>query len=201
VRDWRSPRGRLPLLLILGTVPIVIGGLTFKDLIEGDARSLWVIVATLAGVGVIMAVVDARARGVRTLDDLGVRDALIIGGAQALALCPGVSRSGATIVAALVVGMGRSDAARFSFLLGIPAIAGAGILETPAAMRTLGDDAAAPLAAALIAAAVTGYASIAWLLRFLGSHRLVGFAAYRGLVAAALAALLLAGVITPFAGV
>lgn len=201
VRDWRSPRGRLPWLLVLGTIPIVAVGLAAKDLVEGDARSLYVIAVALAVVGVVMAVVDARARGARTLDDLGVRDALIIGGAQALALCPGVSRSGATIIAALVVGMRRSDAARFSFLLGIPAVAGAGILETPAALRQLGDDAAAPLAAGLLAAAITGYATIAWLIRFLGSHRLVGFAIYRIAVAAALAAALLAGVIGPFAGV
>ena len=199
--DRKRGRGQLPLLLVLGTVPIVVAGLAARDLVEGDARSLWVIAGSLAGVGVIMAAVDARARGARTLDELGLRDALIIGGAQALALCPGVSRSGATIVAALLLGMRRTDAARFSFLLGIPAVAGAGILEARTAVSQLGPDAWQPLTVALIVSAVTGYASIAWLLKFLGSHRLIGFAAYRLVVAAVLVALLASATLSPFAGV
>lgn len=201
IRDPRSPQGRLPLLIVLGTVPIVVAGLAAEDLVEGALRSLWVIVGTLAGLGVVLAVIDARARGARTLDDLGVRDAIIIGCAQALALCPGVSRSGATIVAALVVGLRRSDAARFSFLLGIPAIAGAAILKSKDAMTALGPGAWKPLTVALLAAAITGYVSIAWLLRFLGSHRLVGFAWYRGAIAAVVAALLISGTIGEFEGV
>jgi len=201
VRDPRSPRGRLPLLIVLGTVPIVVLGLLAKDLVEGDARSLWVIASSLMVVGVLMAVFDARANGVRTLDDLGIKDALIIGGAQAMALCPGVSRSGATIVAALLVGMRRTDAARFSFLLGIPAVAGAGILEAKQSVAELGPGAWKPLTIALVVAALTGYASIAWLLRFLGSHRLLGFAAYRGAVAIAVAILLLTGTVSHMAGV
>ncbi|MEZ4399688.1 MAG: undecaprenyl-diphosphatase UppP [Kofleriaceae bacterium] len=196
-----SPQGRLPWYLILGTLPIVVVGLLTRHLVEGDARSLWVIVTTLAGVGVVMAVVDARAKGTRTIDDLALADALIIGCAQALALCPGVSRSGATIVAALLVGMRRTDAARFSFLLGIPAVAGAGILEARKAVHELGADAWQPLGVALVVAAITGYLTIAWLIRFLGSHRLAGFAVYRVVIAAALGALLLAGTLTPFAGV
>ncbi len=200
-RDPRSPRGRLPLLIVLGTVPIVVLGLLAKDLVEGDARSLWVIAASLMVVGVLMAVIDARAQGARTLDDLGVRDALIIGGAQAMALCPGVSRSGATIVAALLVGMRRTDAARFSFLLGIPAIAGAAILEAKQSMAELGPGAWKPMTVALVVAALSGYASIAWLLRFLGSHRLVGFALYRGAVAIAVASLLISGTVSHMAGV
>lgn len=200
-RDPRSPRGRLPLLLVLGTLPIVAGGLAFKDLVEGDARSLWVVAASLAAVGVIMAVVDARSRGLRGLDDLGVRDAFLIGCAQALALCPGVSRSGATITAALLLGMRRTDAARFSFLLGIPAIAGAALLESKDAIAELGPDAWQPLTVALVVAAISGYASIAWLLRFLGTRRLVGFAVYRVAVAAMLVALLASATLSPFAGV
>lgn len=200
ITDRHSPRGRLPILIVLGTVPIVIAGLVARPLIEGDARSLWVIAGSLAVVGVVMAAVDARARGARTLDDLGLRDAVIIGGAQALALCPGVSRSGATIIAALLLGLRRTDAARFSFLLGIPAIAGAAVLEARHALHDIGDDWPA-LIVALIVAAATGYASIAWLLRFLGTHRFVGFAAYRVLVAAILIALLASATLSPFAGV
>jgi undecaprenyl-diphosphatase len=201
VRDRTSPQARLPWLLIAGTVPIVVVGLATRHLIEGDARSLWVIAASLAGVGVLMAVIDARANGQRTIDSVGLRDAMIIGCAQSLALCPGVSRSGATILAALILGLRRSDAARFSFLLGIPAVAGAGLLEARHAIAELGADAWRPLAVALAVAAVTGYASIAWLLRFLGDHRLRGFAMYRGAVAIALAIVLITGAVDPFAGV
>ncbi len=201
LRDRASPQGRLPVLMVIGTVPIVAVGLVARHLVEGEARSLWVIAASLVVVGVAMAVVDARASGRRVMADLGVRDALIIGGAQALALCPGVSRSGATIIAALLVGMRRTDAARFSFLLGIPAVAGAGILESHKAVAELGADAWRPLTVALVVAAITGYASIAWLLRFLGTHRLVGFAAYRVLLAVVLVALLATGTVTHMAGV
>ncbi|MBK9033953.1 MAG: undecaprenyl-diphosphatase UppP [Myxococcales bacterium] len=201
VRDRASPQGRLPIYLVAGTVPIVVVGLATRHLVEGDARSLWVIATTLAVVGVLMAWVDARSTGRRTMDQLALRDALLIGGAQALALCPGVSRSGATIIAALLVGLRRTDAARFSFLLGIPAVAGAGILESRKAVADLGADAWRPLTVALVVAGVTGYATIAWLLKFLGSHRLVGFAAYRVLIAAVVVGLLLAGTVTPFEGV
>jgi undecaprenyl-diphosphatase len=201
LRDRASPQGRLPLYIVIGTIPIVVAGVAAKPLVEGDARSLWVIVASLAGVGVLLAWLDARAREHRVLADLHLTDAIWIGVAQAIALCPGVSRSGATIVCALVLGFRRSDAARFSFLLGIPAIAGAAVLEAAHAMDELGPNAWQPLTAALIASAITGYASIAWLLRFLGTHRLRGFAIYRVAIAAVIAALLLAGTVTPMAGV
>lgn len=199
--DRTSPRGRLPILLVLGTIPIVVAGLATRDLIEGDARSLWVVAVSLATVGVIMAVVDARARGDRYIDELGVSDALLIGAAQALALCPGVSRSGATIVAALLLGVRRTEAARFSFLLGIPAVAGAGLLEARQAVHALGPGAWLPLTVAMVVSAVTGYATIAWLLRFLGNHRLVGFSVYRVAVAAVLVGLLATATLSPFAGV
>lgn len=200
-RDPRSPRGRLPLLLVLGTVPIVIVGLALRHQVEGDARSLWVVAGSLAVVGVVLAMVDARANGKRTIDELGVRDALIIGGAQALALCPGVSRSGATIIAALLLGLRRTDAARYSFLLSIPAVAGAGILEARKAMHDLGGDAWKPLTVALVVAALTGYASIAWLIKFLGNHRMLGFAAYRVALALVLVGLLVSHTVTHLAGV
>lgn len=201
LRDRSSAKARLPLYLVAGTIPIVVAGLATRELVKGDARSLWVVAAALAGVGIIMAIIDARARGQRTIDELGLRDALIIGCAQACALCPGVSRSGATICAALVLGMRRTDAARFSFLLGIPAIAGAGILEARSAVSELGPGAWKPLTVAIVTAAISGYASIAWLLHFLGKRRLVGFAVYRVAVAALLVVLLATATLSPFAGV
>lgn len=196
----KSARGRLPLYLIAGTAPIVIAGLAGKSLWVGDARSLWVVSAALIVVAVAMFVIDRGADGLRTLDQLALTDALLIGLAQSLALVPGVSRSGATICAALVLGLRRSEAARFSFLLSVPAVAGAGLLELPDAIRELGDDALVPLAVGTITAAIVGYLSIAWLIRYLGRHPLTAFAGYRIALGVTLIALLLGGVIAPFAG-
>ena len=196
----RSQRGKLPLYLVAGTIPIVVAGVAGKSLWVGDARSLWVVAAALIVVAGVMIAIDRDADGRRTVDDLALVDALVIGGAQALALIPGVSRSGSTICAALFLGMRRSEAARFSFLLGVPAIAGAGLLELPDAIRGLGDDALVPLLTGTLTAGIVGYASIAWLLRYLGHHRLTGFAGYRVILGVTVIALLVAGVIDPFAG-
>lgn len=201
VRDPRSPRGRLGPYLIVATVPIAIAGVALEDFIVGDARSLWVVSGALVGVGLAMAVIDARTRNVRVLDELRLVDALLIGGAQALALVPGVSRSGATICCALLLGLRRTEAARFSFLLSIPAIAGAGVFKAGDAVSELGADAVTPLVAGTLAAAVTGYLSIAWLMTFLGTRRLVGFAVYRVVLGALIIALVVGGLLSPFAGV
>ena len=189
VRAPSSPDGRLPWLIAVGTVPIVIAGLVLKKQIEGDLRSLYVIATALIVVGLVMAAIDQHAAGRdgRGLATITVHDAILIGLAQTLALVPGVSRSGATICMALLLGFTRSDAARFSFLLSIPAVAGAGILEARKAFAELGSDALPALAVGTGVAAVVGYASIAWFLRWLGSHQLVSFAVYR--VAAGLALL------------
>ena len=124
------------------------------------------------------------------LSDLTLRDALLIGGAQALALVPGVSRSGATLTCALLLGFTRPDAARWSFLLSIPAIGAAGVFELRDAVHTMGAD-PLPLLLATIVAGIVGYASIAWLLRHLRTRSLVGFAIYR-VVAGSLLVLALA---------
>ncbi|MBV8763113.1 MAG: undecaprenyl-diphosphatase UppP [Deltaproteobacteria bacterium] len=190
-----TPEGRLPWMLAVGTVPIVIAGLLLKKHIEGDLRSLYVIAAALVVVGIAMAVIDQTAgkHATRPLASLTYTDAVIVGLAQTLALIPGVSRSGSTICMALLLGFTRSDAARFSFLLSIPAVAGAGILEAREAFRTLGADAIPALAVGTGVAAVVGYATIAWFLRWLGSHQLVGFAIYRIACGLALLAALGAG--------
>jgi undecaprenyl-diphosphatase len=196
--DRGKPEARLPVLMIVGTVPIVIGGLTLEDFIVGDARSLYVVAGALIAVGVIMAIIDRRASDLgRDVGDMRVMDALLIGLAQACALIPGVSRSGATICMALMLGMARSPAARFSFLLGIPAITGAGLHEMKDAIHQLGGQSLAPLIVATVVAAVSGYASIAWLLRWLGSRSLVPFAGYRVAVGLVLLALCAAGTIAP----
>lgn len=188
-RDPSSPDGRLPWLLAAGTVPIVICGLAFKKYIEGDLRSLYVIAGALIAVGIVMLLVDRYASGrpdTRPLASITLQDAILVGLAQTLALVPGVSRSGATICMALLIGFSRSDAARFSFLLSIPAIAGAGIFEAREAFRSLGRDAIPALAVGTGVAAVSGYVAIAWLIKFLGSHDLFGFAVYRILAGLAL---------------
>lgn len=200
LRERHTTMARMPLYLALGTVPIVVLGLTLKDFVEGDARSLYVVAGALVAVGAIMYVIDRRAHGQRALDAITLADALLIGMAQSLALIPGVSRSGSTIIAALILGMRRSDAARFSFLLGIPAIAGAGIYELGDAMAALGSDAWLPLVIGTTTSAVSGYVAIAWLLRYLQRRSLAPFAGYRAVLGLALLVLCIAGVLTPSTG-
>lgn len=192
----KGPQARQVLLLGLATLPIVVAGLTGKHYIEGPLRSLYVIATTLIVVGVAMWLIDrwswqraANGAVERTIAMLRPADALIIGVAQAMALVPGVSRSGATICMALIIGMQRREAARFSFLMSIPAIGGAGLLELKPALTALGPDLGAAMPALIVgtlAAAVSGYIVIAWLLRWLSSHRLTSFAVYRVAAGAAL---------------
>ena len=187
---------RLPWLLAAGTLPIVIFGLIFKKQIEGDLRSLYVVATALIVVGAVMVLVEHLTNdrdAHRPLSALTMTDAILVGLAQACALVPGVSRSGATMCMILMLGFTRSDSARFSFLLSIPAIAGAGIFEAKDAFRMLGSSAIPSIAVGTVVAAVSGYASIAWLIKWLGSHSLVGFAAYRIACGAALLSALAAG--------
>lgn len=190
-----TPEGRLPLQLAVGTVPIVIAGLLLRKVVENDLRSIYIVAGALIVVGIAMAFIDQHASGRdenRPLASLTYKDALIVGLAQTLALCPGVSRSGSTICMALLLGFARSDAARFSFLLSIPAVAGAGILESRAVFAQYP---LAPIAVGIGVAAVTSYGAIAWLIKFLGQHRLVGFAIYRVAVGIALIGAVLANLI------
>jgi undecaprenyl-diphosphatase len=161
-----EPAARQLGYIILGTVPVGVAGIAFKHAIEGSLRSLWVISVALIVVALALAFVERSARHSRDYDDIRLRDALIIGCAQALALVPGVSRSGITLVAALAIGLRRDAAARFSFLLGVPAIAAAGIFELKPLLKAHDTNVSA-LVVGLLAAAGAGYISIAWLLRFL----------------------------------
>jgi undecaprenyl-diphosphatase len=200
VKEPSSPDGRMPWLLAAGTVPIVVLGLTFKKYITGDLRSLWVIAGALISIGVVMALIDRMAGGRednRPLTDLTYRDAILVGLAQSLALVPGVSRSGATICMALLLGFSRSDSARFSFLLSIPAIAGAGIFEMRDAIGQLGREALPALVVGTTTAALSGYIVIAWLIKWLSSHDLMGFAVYRILTGIVLLIALAAGALSP----
>jgi undecaprenyl-diphosphatase len=192
----RSDEARRGLYLIVGTVPIAVCGVLFEEFITGAARSLYLVASMLALLGVVMYLVDRRGDGRRGEANLRWSDVLILGCAQALALVPGVSRSGVTITTALLLGIRRSDAARFSFLLGVPAIAGAGLFELPDALAALEGDYLA-LLLGTFTSAVSGYLTIAWLLRYLGRSNLAPFAVYRVLLALLLLALCAAGVVDP----
>jgi undecaprenyl-diphosphatase len=189
-------------MIVVGTLPIIVCGLLFQDHIETTLRSLYVMSAALAIVAVLLALAERaiarrKAAGVdgRGLDQTGWRDAVVVGLAQAAALVPGTSRSGATILGGLCSGLTREAAARFSFLLSIPAIAAAGVFQLIDARQELlksGDD-AAKLVVALIVTAAVGYATIPWLLGFLRKRTMLVFVVYRLLLAGLLLLLLASG--------
>jgi undecaprenyl-diphosphatase len=179
----------------LGTIPIGIFGLIFKDQIESGARDLYLIGAALILAGLVLFFADISSRRKRDLGDLTRRDAVIIGLAQAAALIPGVSRSGATMSAGLLLDFDRESAARYSFLLSVPAVVLSGLFE----LRKIGGDGAAgavPTIIATVLAAVVGYASIAFLLRWLVRHNLAVFVGYRVALGALVIGLTAAGAIS-----
>jgi undecaprenyl-diphosphatase len=190
-----GPEARRLAYLVVGTVPIGIAGLAFRHAIEGPLRSLQVIAIALIVVAVLMAVADRFAAGRRELDEVTLRDALLIGAAQALALVPGVSRSGITLVAGMALGLRRDAAARFSFLLSVPAIGAAGVFELPKVLAAK-DISAATLAVGLLMAAVAGYLSIAWLLRYLRTNATTVFVIYRLVLGVALLVAVTTGWVT-----
>jgi undecaprenyl-diphosphatase len=193
-RERRSELdARLGWYLILGTIPIVIFGVAFKNQIENGARDLYLIGTMLVVFGLVLLAAEARSRRDRDIATITRRDAVAIGLAQALALVPGVSRSGATISAGLLLGFDRVAAARFSFLLSVPAVVLSGLYELKDVVNGTAEGAVGvgPTAVATVLAFVTGYASIAFLLRFLTTHTTGVFVAYRvvlGTVVLALAA-------------
>jgi len=167
--------------IVLGTIPIGILGLALKHRIEHQFRSLELIGTMLILMGLVMLVCDATSRRERDLDDLTMRDGWIVGFAQAAALIPGVSRSGATISAGLALGFDRISAARYSFLLSVPAVVLSGLFE----LKDVGSGGGYgpfPTIVATIVAFIVGYWSIAFLLRYLTTHTLKPFIAYRLIV-------------------
>jgi undecaprenyl-diphosphatase len=162
----------------LGTVPIAIFGLAFHNQIESGARDLYLIGTTLIVLGFVLLYAEHVSCRERGLEDISRRDAVLIGFAQALALVPGVSRSGATITAGLFLGFDRESAARYSFLLSVPAVVASGLFE----LRQIGGEGAVgfvPTAIATLLAFVSGYAAIAFMLRWLTSHSTAVFVVYR----------------------
>ncbi|MGH3327145.1 MAG: undecaprenyl-diphosphate phosphatase [Streptomycetales bacterium] len=185
---------RLGWYIGLGTIPIGVFGIVFQHQIETVARDLRIIGATLIVLGLILLLADRTGRRRRMLSNLSLRDGLLIGAAQALALIPGVSRSGSTITAGLLLGFTREAAARYSFLLSIPAVVLSGLFQ----LGDIGKDgqvAVVPTAIATLLSFLSGYASIAWLLRFLTSHSTAVFVVYRVLLGATVLGLVFGGVV------
>ncbi len=186
----RSPEARLGWWLLLGTVPVAAVGLAFHGFFEGLHRAPAVVAGILGGTALLLFAAERLGRRERGVATLTAGDALFVGTAQALALFPGVSRSAATIAGGLLRGLDRPAAARFSFLLSIPALLAAGTLAVVRLLRMEGWERHLPsLAAGFVAAAVIGYASIHWLLGYLSRRPLDAFAWYRLAAAAACLAL------------
>jgi undecaprenyl-diphosphatase len=196
-REARTdPDYRLAWFVILGTIPIGVIGLLARHVITGSLRSLWVVAAALVLWSVVMFVAERVGRQDRSERDLTLKDAIVIGLMQCIALIPGVSRSGATISAGLFRGLDRVAATRFAFLLSIPALIAAGGFEAAtAAGDVAGSVGWGPTAIATAVSFVVGYASIAWLLRLVARHSIVVFIWYRITLAIVLVVLLATGTI------
>jgi undecaprenyl-diphosphatase len=188
---------RMGWYIIWGTAPVGVCGVLFDNQIEGPARNLWINATMLIVMGLLLMVAEWYGRQTREVADLTLRDGIIIGGFQALSLIPGSSRSGSTITGGLFLGYTREAAARYSFLLSIPAVVLSGLYE----LRKIGDpeSGALPVTGTLIATVVSfivGYASIAWLLKFLVRHSTLLFVYYRVAVGGILLGLLAAGAVS-----
>lgn len=191
-----DPDARMGWLVILGSLPIVALGLLFQDQIESSFRSLWIVATTLIVFGLILAVADAFARQLRTLNQLTYGHGIVFGFAQALALIPGVSRSGGTITAGLVMGYTREAAARYSFLLAIPAVFGSGLYQLAKNFGQQGPYGLAETALATLVAFVVGFVIIGWFLRFISTRSYRLFVWYRIALGLTLYTLLGFGVIS-----
>ncbi|MDQ0682406.1 undecaprenyl-diphosphatase [Streptomyces achromogenes] len=197
-------------LVIVGSIPIGLLGVTLKDQIEGPFRDLRITATMLVVVGVVIGVADRLAardetggkhrapKQRKTLENLGVKDGLIFGLCQACALIPGVSRSGATISGGLFMGYKREAAARYSFLLAIPAVLASGVFETKDALEG-GHVAWGPTLFATVIAFATGYAVIAWFMKFISTKSFMPFVYYRVVLGIVIIALVATGALSPHA--
>lgn len=188
---------RMGWYIIVGSLPIVLLGVLLKDVIERDFRNLWIIGVTLIVLGVILGVADRVGSSSRGVKDMTLTHSVLLGAAQALALVPGVSRSGATISMGRLLGYDREAATRFAFLLAIPAVIGAGIFELkdiPGGENTYG---VLPTLVATVVSFVVGYSAIAWLLRYVSTKSYLPFVIYRIALGAFVLVMLGVGVLVP----
>lgn len=195
----KSVRGtleyRMGWYLVIATIPVAVFGAAFSHQIETGARNLWVISVVMIALALALYLAERIGARNREEEDLDLKDTIAVGSAQALALIPGASRSGTTITAGLFRGLNRETAARFSFLLSIPAVVLSGLYES----RKIGDQGGAGVgitAVALVVAFVVGLASIAWLMRYLARHTTYVFICYRIALGSLLIILLSAGAIS-----
>ena len=202
LRSWfkrdGSAEARLGTLIIIGTLPIIALGYLGQDYITNNFRSLWLIACTLIIFGLILGLADRIGRSEKDLSTLGVRDGILYGFAQAMALIPGVSRSGATIALGRFLGYKREAALRYSFLLAIPAVFGSGLYELK---QAIGDSTGSvysmpEIVVATVTAFVIGYAVIAWLMKFISTKSFTPFVIYRVVLGSALLVALATGVIS-----
>jgi undecaprenyl-diphosphatase len=194
-----KPRARMGWLIIFGTVPIVILGYFGSDFIEKDLRSLWLIASVMIIFGVILGIADKYGKSERSLDQLSNKHGLLYGAAQALALVPGVSRSGATIAMGRFLGYSREAALRYSFLLALPAVFGSGFYQLKKAFSSDAEPNVFSIPETLAATAVAfviGYIIIAWLLKFVATRSFMPFIIYRVVLGSLLLVLLATGVIS-----
>jgi len=196
-KPWRDqdPNSRMGWLIIIGTLPIVVLGLSFQDALENDVRQLWVIGITLVVFGLLLGVADKLGRKLRPISDLGFGSGIAFGLGQAMALIPGVSRSGGSITVGLLLGFTREAAARYSFLLAIPAVLASGTYQFLKSYAFLPADLLLGTLFATVVSFVVGYAVIAWLLRYLIRGSFLPFVVWRVGVGSLLLIGLAAGVI------
>lgn len=198
-RPLEDADSRLAWLIVVGSIPVGVLGLTFKDFIETSARNLWIVAFSLVFIAVVLLAAErfaARAE-LKTIGDITWKDTILIGFGQSLALIPGMSRSGSTIMAGLFRRLTHSAAARFSFLLSIPAIAASGLFELVAEWDHLATLGFGPILIAIVVSFVSGWASIWFLLRYLRSHTTHLFIWYRIAIGALMMGLLTLGVLAP----
>jgi undecaprenyl-diphosphatase len=194
----QEPDSRLGWLIIIGTIPVVIIGLVFKDIIEGSlTKNLYVISGSLIGLAVILAAAEKTAKFRKEMKDISVVDSFLIGVAQSFALIPGSSRSGTTITGGLFVGLDRETAARFSFLLSIPAVFASGLLEFYESLKFLDAEMSINLIVATLFSAASGYAAIDFLLKYLRKNSTFVFIYYRIILGLVILILLWSNIIQP----
>ena len=194
-----KPRARMGWLIIFGTIPIVILGYFGSDVIENDLRSLWLIASVMIIFGVILGFADKYGKSERSLEQLNTKHGLLYGAAQALALVPGVSRSGATIAMGRFLGYSREAALRYSFLLALPAVFGSGFYQLKSAFSSDADSNVFSIPETFVATAVAfgvGYLVIAWLLKFVSTKSFMPFIIYRVVLGSVLLVLLATGAIS-----
>ncbi|MGB5872709.1 MAG: undecaprenyl-diphosphatase UppP [Bacteroidota bacterium] len=193
-----SADSKMAFYIVIGTLPVAIIGFAFKSIIEGTLTKTTLVLAfSLIGLALVLWLAEKVSRHTRTIEDITWRDALLIGCAQALALIPGSSRSGTTITAALFLGFTRSAAARFSFLLSIPAVLASGMFELMRIDPAVFDLGLTSLLLATLVSAVSGYAAIAWLLRYLTKHTMMIFVWYRIALGVAVGVMVILGWMEP----